>query len=108
MPVTATAIEDLVLDVRRQLRNESDLGFYGAEAIRDAMLAVSGQLNRTMAGASFRRMKDSTRYSAGEARTMAMHAMKYLRMNMWALRATTRAMARNILSSASIRWRLLC
>jgi putative transposase len=34
---TTAAIEDLVLDVRRQLRNESDLGFYGAEAIRDAL-----------------------------------------------------------------------
>jgi transposase-like protein len=34
---TAAAIEDLVLDVRRQLRHESDLGFYGAEAIRDAL-----------------------------------------------------------------------
>src|SRR3954451_1099825 len=34
---TAATIEDLVLDVRRQLRHESDLGFYGAEAIRDAL-----------------------------------------------------------------------
>jgi putative transposase len=34
---TTAAIEDLVLDVRRQLRNESDLGFYGAEAIRDVL-----------------------------------------------------------------------
>ena len=34
---TATTIEDLVLDVRRQLRHESDLGFYGAEAIREIL-----------------------------------------------------------------------
>jgi transposase len=34
---TDDSIEDLVPDVRRQLRQESDLGFYGAEAIRDAL-----------------------------------------------------------------------
>src|SRR4051795_5374406 len=34
---TAATIEDLVLDVRRQLRHESDLGFYGAEAIREIL-----------------------------------------------------------------------
>jgi putative transposase len=34
---TTAAIEDLVLGVRRQLRTESDLGFYGAEAIRDVL-----------------------------------------------------------------------
>src|SRR5262245_7394623 len=34
---TAAAIEDLVLDVRRQWRHDRDLGFSGAEAIRDAL-----------------------------------------------------------------------
>ena len=34
---TADIVEDLVWDVRRQLRHESDLGFYGAEAIREAL-----------------------------------------------------------------------
>jgi hypothetical protein len=34
---TADAIEDLVLQLRRQLRQDSDLGFYGAEAIHDAL-----------------------------------------------------------------------
>jgi hypothetical protein len=34
---TTAAIEDLVLEVRRQLRAESDLGFSGAEAIRQGL-----------------------------------------------------------------------
>ena len=34
---TELAIEDLVLEVRRQLRAESDLGFFGAEAILEAL-----------------------------------------------------------------------
>jgi transposase len=34
---TAADLEDLVLDVRQQLRRDSDLGFYGARAIRDAL-----------------------------------------------------------------------
>jgi transposase len=34
---TADIIEDLVLQLRRELRQDSDLGFYGAEAIRDAL-----------------------------------------------------------------------
>ena len=34
---TAEAIEDLVLQLRQQLRQDSDLGFYGAEAIREAL-----------------------------------------------------------------------
>jgi transposase len=34
---TADAIEDLVLQLRRELRQDSDLGFYGAETIRDAL-----------------------------------------------------------------------
>jgi putative transposase len=34
---TADTIEDLVLQLRRELRQESDLGFYGAEAIREAL-----------------------------------------------------------------------
>src|SRR5438477_3906862 len=34
---TALAIEDQVLELRRELRQDSDLGFYGAEAIRDAL-----------------------------------------------------------------------
>src|SRR5437868_5092362 len=34
---TDTTVEDLVLGVRRQLRQESDLGAYGAEAIQQAL-----------------------------------------------------------------------
>jgi len=36
---TAAALEDLVLELRRQLRSESDLGFFGAEAILAALQA---------------------------------------------------------------------
>jgi len=34
---TADSIEDLVLQLRRELRQDSDLGFYGAEVIREAL-----------------------------------------------------------------------
>jgi hypothetical protein len=34
---TPTAVEDLVLDLRRQLRDHSDLGLVGAEAIREEL-----------------------------------------------------------------------
>ena len=34
---TADAIEDLVLQLRRELRQDSDLGFYGAETIHDIL-----------------------------------------------------------------------
>src|SRR5688500_4937503 len=34
---TAAAIEDLVLQLREELRQHSDLGFYGARTIRDTL-----------------------------------------------------------------------
>src|SRR5436190_1694015 len=34
---TTAGLEDLILGVRRQLREQSDLGFYGAAAIRDEL-----------------------------------------------------------------------
>ena len=34
---TADPIEDLILQLRRELRQDSDLGFYGAEAIHEAL-----------------------------------------------------------------------
>jgi transposase-like protein len=34
---TATRIEDLVLEVRQELRQHSDLGFYGAQEIHDTL-----------------------------------------------------------------------
>ena len=36
---TTAALEDLVLEVRSRLQAESDLGFFGAEAIRDSLRA---------------------------------------------------------------------
>src|SRR5436190_12813518 len=38
----AAALEDLILDIRRHLREQSDLGFYGAAAVLDELARRHG------------------------------------------------------------------